>query len=169
VAEQETSFDGAFDVRVGWRRDDPVLEADAIALWKRTGILPADVTPEERAGELVAGAYKGGQLVSLCTAVIEYIPFLRARFIVLRGMTDPDQRRSHAQFALALPVRKTLEDWALANPQEKAAGVIGFIEPGACGDADKAPVSPIWPLTVVAYTHDGKQVRACWFDHFRLD
>jgi hypothetical protein len=165
VAEQETPF----DVRIGWRRDDSGFEADAIALWKRTGILPADVTPEERARELVAGAYKGGRLISLCTAVVEHIPFLRARFIVLRSMTDPDQRRSHGQFALALPVRKTLEDWALAHPEEKAAGVIGFVEPGAWGDFDKLPVSPIWPLTVVAYTHDGKQVRACWFDHFRLD
>lgn len=165
MAAEDTSF----EVRIGWRREDPELKADAIALWERAGILPDDVTPAARARELVAGAYKGGQLISLCTAVVEYIPFLRARFIVLRGMTDPEQRRSHAQFALALPVRKTLEDWALANPEEKAAGVIGFIERGAWGDADKAPVSPIWPLTVVAYTHDGKQVRACWFDHYRLD
>jgi hypothetical protein len=158
-----------FEVRIGWRRNDARLEADAIALWERTGILPDDVTPAERARELVAGAYQDGQLISLCTAVVEPIPFLRARFVVLRSMTDPDHRRSHGQFALALPVRKTLEEWALANPAEQVAGVIGFVEPGAWGDFDKLPVAPIWPLTVVAYTHDGKQVRACWFDHFRLD
>ena len=140
-----------FDVRIAWRRDDARLEADAIALWERTGILPGDVTPAQRAKELVAGAYQDGQLISLCTAVVEPIPFLRARFVVLRSMTDPDHRRSHAQFALALPVRKALEDWALAHPEEKAAGVIGFVEPGAWGDFDKLPVAPIWPLTVVAY------------------
>lgn len=167
----EDGADGVegFEIRVGWRREDAKLEADAIALWKRTGILPADVAPEERARELVAGAYKGGRLISLCTAVVEHIPFLRARLIVLRSMTDPDQRRSNGQFALFSPVRKTLEEWALAHPEEKAAGAIGFVEPGAWGDFDRLPVWPIWPLTVVAYTHDGKQVRACWFDHFRLD
>lgn len=168
MADTPNGVEG-FDLRIGWRRADAKLEADAIALWERTGILPDDVTPAERAKELVAGAYKGGQLISLCTAVVEDIPFLRARFIVLRSMTDPGHRRSHAQFALALPVRKTLEDWALANPKEKAAGVIGFVEPGAWGDFDRLPVAPIWPLTVVAYTHDGKQVRAYWFDHFRFD
>jgi hypothetical protein len=166
--EKPAGADG-FEVRIGWRRNDARLEADAIALWERTGLLPDDVTPAERAKELVASAYLDGQLISLCTAVVEPIPFLRARFVVLRSMTDPAHRRSHGQFALALPVRKTLEDWALANPEEQAAGVIGFVEPGAWGDFDKLPVSPIWPLTVVAYTHDGKQVRACWFGHFRFD
>jgi hypothetical protein len=169
MAEQETSLDGAFDVRVAWRRDDAGIEADAIAMWARSGILPTNVTPEARAKELVVAAYADGKLAAVATAVIEPIPFLRNRFFVVRSMTDPDLRRHGAQVAISLPVKHTLEQWALAHPEEKVAGLIGFVEPGAWGPLEREPVTPPIPLTVVAYANDGRQVRACWFDHFRLD
>lgn len=158
-----------FDVRVAWRRDDPGIKADAIAMWTRLGILPPDVTPEKRASELVAVAYCGDRLAAVATAVPEQVSFLRARMLVLRGMTDPDFRRSHAQVALTLPVKQALESWAAAHPEEGIAGVIGFVEPGLWGEMYRMPVAPPWPLTLVAYTHDGKQVRVAWFDHYRLD
>jgi hypothetical protein len=157
-----------FDVRVAWRRGDPRIEADAIAMWTRAGNLPKDVTPQERASQLVAAAYRGDRLAAVCTAVIEPVPFLRARFLIMRSMTDPDFRRSHAQIALALPVKGILEDWAKAHPEEQVAGVIGFVEPGAWGEFARLPVAPIWAWTLVAYTHDGHQVRVVWFDHYRV-
>lgn len=159
---------GGFDARTAWRRDDPEIEADAIAMWTRLDVLPKDVRPEDRAKQLVAAAYQGDRLAAVCTAVIEPIPFLRARFLVLRSLTDPDFRRSHAQIALALPVKDILEEWAKAHPAEEVAGVIGFVEPGAWGDFAQLPVAPVWAWTLVAYTHDGHQVRAVWFDHYRV-
>ena len=165
----EPGVGGEFDVRVAWRRDDPRIEADAIALWTRLGVLPRDVTPEARAKQLIAAAYSGDRIVSLCTAVVERIDFLRARFLVMRSLTDPEFRRSHAQVALALPVKGVLEDWAAAHPEEKVAGVIGFVEPGAWGEFARLPVAPIWSWTLVAYTHDGHQVRVVWFDDFRFE
>lgn len=157
-----------FDVRIAWRRDDPRIEADAIAMWTRLGVLPPDVTPEARARQLVAAAYCGDRIVAVCTAVIEPVNFLRARFFVLRSMTDPEFLRSHAQIALALPVKGELETWAAAHPEEKIAGVAGFVAPGAWGDFARLPVAPIWSWTLVAYTHDGQQVRVVWFDDFRF-
>ena len=172
MAEPEALLAGGgldFDVRVAWRRDDARIKADAIAMWRRSGLLPDDVSAEQRAEQLVAAAYRGVRLASVATAVIEPIKFLRNRFFVLRSMTAPEFRRSHAQVALALPVAATLEQWALAHPEEKVAGVIGFVEPGAWGDLARAPVAPVWPLTLVAYTQEGHQVRLVWFDHVRLD
>jgi hypothetical protein len=169
VTGQETPEAGAFEVRIAWRRDNAEIEADAIAMWKRSGILPADVSPEARAKELAAALYADGKLAAVATAVIEHIGFLRHRFFVLRSMTNPDLRLRGAQNAITLPVKRTLEQWAIDHPEEKAAGVIGFVEPGAWGEFNRLPIWPIWPLTLVAYTHDGKQVRAAWFDHFRLD
>lgn len=158
-----------FDVRIGWRRDDARLEADAIALWERTGILPDDVTPAERAKELVAGAYAGGQLIALCTAVIAPVAFLRARFLVLRSMADPAYPRQDVQAAFAAPVRRALEGWAVANPAEGLAGVVAYIDPRAWGELAAMPVWPIWPPALVGYTDTGMQIRACWFDHFQFD
>ena len=132
-------------------------------------MLPPDVTPESRAKQLVAAAYRGDRIVALCSAVIEHINFLRAKFLVLRSMTDPEFQRSHAQIALALPVKAELEAWAAAHQEEKIAGVIGFVAPGAWGDFARLPVAPLWAWPLVAYTHDGQQVRAVWFDDFRFE
>jgi hypothetical protein len=164
--EQEVA---GFQVRVVWRRDDPQVAADAIALWTRLGILPEGVKPEERATQLAAVAYGDGRIAATATGVVEQIDFLRARFIVMRSMTAPEFRRTHAQIALAVPTMPALEEWAKANPEEKVAGLIAFVEPGAWGEAARMPKGPHFGWTLVAYTHDGKQVRVVWFDHFRFE
>ncbi len=138
-------------------------------MWTRLGILAPDVKPEERAGQLVSAAYCGDRLAAVATAVVEPFKFLRARFLVMRGMTDPEFRRSHAQLALAMPSRTTLEEWAKANPEEKVAGMIRFVEPGAWGEAGRMPAGPLPGWQLVAYTRDCKQVRVIWFDHFQFD
>lgn len=165
----EPASGGAFDVRVAWRRDDPRIEADAIAMWTRLGVLAEGVKPEERAKQLVTAAYSGDRIASVATAVVEDVKFLRARFLVLRSMTVPEFRRTHAQVALGIPSITTLTDWAKANPEEKVAGMIAFVEAGAWGEAARMPVGPFFGWTLVAYTGDGKQVRVIWFDHFRFD
>jgi len=156
-------------VRVAWRRDDPVIAADAIAFWNRIGVLPQDVDPAERAKELIAVAYKDGVLIAVATATIEHVDFLGVRMAVLRGATDPAHRRSHAQLALAVPSHDALREWALANPGEKLAGAIAFVAPGEWGDFTRIPVWPESELEVAGYTADNQQIRIRWFDHFRLD
>ena len=160
---------GDFDVRITWRRNDPVVTADAIAMWTRLGVLPEDITAEDRAKQLVGAAYSGDRLAAVCTAVVQDIAFLRARFLVMRSMTDPDFRRSHAQVAMAQPVMRFLEQWAKENPEEKIAGLLGFVEPGAWGPIASMPVGPFNAWTLVAYAKDGTQIRAVWFDHYRVD
>jgi hypothetical protein len=87
----------------------------------------------------------------------------------MRSMTDPDFRRTHAQVAMAVPIMTFLEQWAKESPEENVAGLIGFVEPGAWGPLAAMPVGPFNAWTLVAYTHDGKQVRVVWFDHYRVD
>jgi hypothetical protein len=158
-----------FEVRRAWRRDDPEIEADAIALWTRHGLLPRDVSPEQRAKELIAAAYKDGELAAVSTATIDDFAFLRARMAVIRGATDPEYRRGHAQLALAVPSREALRDWALANPEEKLAGGLVFVDRGEWGDFARLPVWPESELALVGYDLKGRQIRAAWFEHFRYD
>lgn len=157
------------DVRVAWRRDDLAVQADAIAFWERLGVLPAGVAPEQRARELAAAVYKDGALVAVATAVPQRIDFLRANFLLLRSMADPACPREEAQVAFADPVRKALEEWAVANPEQRLAGVVTFVDPKAIGELAYMPVWPVWPLSLVGYLADGRQVRVCWFDHFLFD
>ena len=157
------------EVRPAWRRDDPEIEADAIDFWTRLKLLPAEVAPEQRAKELIAAAYRDGRLIAVSTAAIQWVPFLHARFAIIRGATDPEHRRSHAQLALAIPSRNLLERWALDHPEEKLAGGLAVIDSPDWGDFLKLPVWPYSELGLVGYTSEGHQIRAAWFDHFRLD
>jgi hypothetical protein len=158
-----------FEVRIAWRRDDPAIEADAIDFWTRNGLLPEGVSPEQRAKELVAAAYKNGVLVAVATAVPEQIGFLRARCLRLRSMADPGCPRDDVEAAFAAPIRRALEGWAADHPEETLAGVVTFVEPRAWGELARMPVWPDSRLTLVGYLNDGRQVRAFWFDHFRFD
>lgn len=169
MAESDEQEVAGFQVRLVWGREDSRVAADAIDMWRKAAILPNEVTPEERAAQLVSAAYSEGRLAAVATGVVEHINFLRARFVVMRSMTAPDFRRTHAQVALAGPTMAALEEWARANPQEKVAGLIAFVEPGAWGEAARMPLGPYFGWILVAYTHDGKQVRVVWFDHFRFD
>ena len=158
----------ALDVRKAWRLNDPAVEADAIAYWQRLNLLPEGVTPEARAKELVAAAYSEGQLIAVVTATVEYVDFLRARFAVVRGSTDPDHRRKRAQQALAEPSREALEEWALAHPQEELAGAVAVVSRSEWGPFVDVPVWPANQLMVFSQTPDGRQIRGRWFDHYRL-
>lgn len=169
MAEEGALSVAGFDIRLAWQRNDPEIEADAIDMWSRLGILPTEVKPEDRAKQLVSAAYSEGRIAAVATGVVEHIAFLRARFVVMRSMTAPDFRRTHAQVALALPTMTLLEEWAKANPEEKIAGLIGFVEPGAWGEAARMPCGPYFGWTLVAYTHDNQQVRVIWFDHYRIE
>jgi hypothetical protein len=160
--------DGGIEIRPAWRRDDAAIEADAIDFWTRLDLLPPGVSGEARAKELIAAAYKDGRLIAVSTATIEYFDYLRARFAVLRGATDPEHRRSRAQLALAIPSRNILQLWAKAHPEEGLAGGIAFVETAEWGDFARLPVWPESELTLIGYTPDGRQIRAAWFDHFRF-
>ena len=138
--------DFGFDVRIAWRRDDTAIEADAIDFWTRNDLLPDAVYPAQRAKELTGVAYKARKLVAVATATLEHISPLRARFAVLRAATDPAYRRSHAQRALGVPIREAVRSWAEANPGEKVAGRIAFVERGQWGELERMPV---WPTTHV--------------------
>jgi hypothetical protein len=54
-----------------WRRNDPKIAADAIALWQRLGALPANLDPTVRAKELCLAAYCDGELVGISTMVLK--------------------------------------------------------------------------------------------------
>ena len=156
------------EVRKAWQRNDPAVEADAIAYWRRLNLLPEGVTPEQRAKELVAAAYSEGQLISVVTASIEHVDFLRARFAVVRGSTDPEHRSKRAQLALAEPSRAALEEWALKHPEEALAGAVAVVNRSEWGPFVDVPVWPANRLMVFLQLADGRQVRGRWFDHYRL-
>jgi len=158
-----------FDIRPAWRLDDPQLEADAIDFWRRLHILPGETSPEKRAKELVAAAYKDGKLVAVTTAAISRLDFLKARFAMIRAAVDPDFRRTHAATDLAYFTRNLLEAWAAENPSERLAGMGAIVEAKELTEISRMPVWPASRLGLVGHTANGRQIRVYWFEDHRLD
>jgi hypothetical protein len=157
------------DLRPAWRRDDAAIEGDAIAFWRRLGILPANVAPEGRARELVAAAYRDGELIGVTTATLDRIESLRARFALVRAAVDPGHRRTHAAIALLVYTRDLLERWAAEHPEEGIAGIAGVIENREVAARLREPYWPVTRLGLVGHMPDGRQIRVAWFKEGRVD
>jgi hypothetical protein len=170
MAETNTATTASsVEIRPAWRREDPELERDVIAFWRQLEILPPGVAPEARAKELCCLGYVGGEVVAVSTAVIEVLPFLRARFALLRIAVNPAHRRRHLAVEIAKASRNVLEQWSLEAPQEKVQGMAAVIQAATLDELKRLPQWPRSGLNLVGYTQDGQQIRVAWFDHARLD
>lgn len=159
------------EYRAAWRRADPALERDAIAFWRRLGILPPGVSPEARAKELVCVAYLEGEVAAVSTATIEPLPFLRARAALYRCATAPEGRRRWLVAQITAESLTLLEDWALAHPEAGVKGMAAVMENPFLAQMKQLPV---WRyrhvrLGLVGYTNEGHQIRMNWFSKARLD
>jgi hypothetical protein len=160
------------ELRPAWRLDDPHILSDAIAFWKRLGILPRNVTPEARAKELVLVAYQHGRIVGVVTAELGVLPQVRARMAMLRGAVDPELRRSQVGYAMLPAAPKMLETWSAEHPHERLAGIGGIggiIESPELAAVQSQPYWPISRFGLIGFTPDGRQIRVSWFEGFRLD
>jgi GNAT superfamily N-acetyltransferase len=161
--------DFTFDIRPAWRLADPQIERDAIAYWTRTGLLPPDVEPADRARELVAVAYSGDRIIGATTATVNHYGPLRARFAFLRGAVDPAFRRRQVGRTLLQFSRPLLEQWSAAHPEEKVLGLGSIVEGNEFAALRQFPVSPDGQLVLVGYLDDGRQIRVSWFAHARVE
>jgi len=166
---QAREMAAGFDLYPAWRRDNSQFEQDAIEFWKRLGVLPANVKPEERAKELVVVAYRDGRLVGLQTAALARLEQVRARLAMLRSLVDPEYRRSRISFALTLYARDVIERWSIEHPEERVAGLGAIVEAAQFAGREKEPFWPNTKFGVVGYAPDGRQIRVSWFEDFRLD
>lgn len=157
------------DLRPAWRRDDPDIERDAVAFWRRLAILPPDTTAERRSKELAAAAYEGDRLVGVTTIVLSPLEPLRARFAFIRGAVDDAARRRHVGYSLLLYTRDLIERWSADHPEEGVLGLAAVIETPDLAAWQREPVWPITRLNLVGYNEKGRQIRVAWFDHARVE
>ena len=159
----------SYELRPAWRRADADIERDAIAFWKRLGILPARVRPEDRARELAAAAYRNGNLVGVATATLGRIESLRGRFAMLRAAVDPEHRRTRLAVDLAILSRELIERWSIEHPDERVLGLGAIIEGPNLSERARQPYWPETRFGIVGYTPEGRQIRVAWFTHAMLD
>jgi hypothetical protein len=158
-----------YELRPAWRLDDPRIEADAIAFWNRLGILPADVTPEQRAKELIAVVYRDDRIVGVHSAAIERLEQVRTRLAMLRSAVDPDHRRTHVSMALTLYARALLERWSREHPDERLGGLGAIVESKQLAERGRQPFWPQTRFILAGFLPDGRQLRISWFEDYRLD
>jgi hypothetical protein len=154
------------DIRyvAAWRRNDPKIERDAVAMWNEMRILPPNVRPEERAKELVTVAYAGERIVGITTASLQAYQPVRQRFAWGRILLRPEVEKTGLVVPLTIAMREELREWSVANPAERVAGfAIVLTAPGY----GAAPVIAAG-LALAGYSAEGHQIRLYWWDHFRI-
>lgn len=147
-----------------WRREVRHVMEDAVAMWKREGILPGNVNPEDRARELAIAIYDGGEIAGCLTADIHVLPRLRAKFAFCRSFIAPAWRGRRLTDRLMVDGHDELRRWAEAHPEEGLAGCAAIYENEALG---RSPVEPSG-LCLIGYTPKGQQLRVLWFNSYRL-
>jgi hypothetical protein len=155
--------------RPAWQGSDPAVTADAIAFWQRLGILPTGTSPQERAADLAAAAYRDGQLAGVLTAQVMRVKQVRSELAMIRVAVDPAHRRAHVARALTLFSRDLLHRWAAANPAAKLAGLGAIVEGQEMTEYGKRPYWPETRFILAGYVPDGRQLRISWFEDFRVD
>ena len=160
------------DYRVAWRRDDPELERDAIAFWRRLGILPPGVSPEARAKELCCLGYIDGEVAAVSTASVESLPFLRARAALYRCATAPEHRRRWLVAQISVQSFAALERWSAEHPEAGVKGMAAILDTPMYVQMKRKPVWKFrkdFELVLIGHTNDGLQMRMAWFPGVRLD
>ena len=171
--EEDLSFlqpalDLGIELRVGWRKSDPAIEADAKALWARLGVLPGGIDPDLRADEIVTAGYVDCELAAVSTAFVRELPFLRQRFAMLRILVAPEFRLHSISRLVSGHDRKVLEEWALAHPEENCAGLATVHQADKRNQRKSRPVKRASGLTLVGYTPEDEKIFVAWFDHVRV-
>ena len=147
-----------------WRQHDRRVTEDAVAMWKRAGVLPGDVSPEERAEELVIAIYDGETMAGCLTAGIRVLPRLREKFAFCRSFISLAYRGKRLTDRLMIDGHDELGRWSEAHPEERLAGCAAIYQNKVLG---RSPVEPSG-LSLIGYTPQGDQLRVLWFDHHRL-
>ncbi len=105
-----------------WQRNDPKLEADAIAMWTELGVLHPSVRPEQRAKQLVTLAYAGDKLIGITTAEVKLHEPVRQKIAFMRLLIRPEFERQGLAVPITIVMRETLREWSAANPAAQVAG-----------------------------------------------
>ncbi len=150
-----------------WRKDDPKLEADALAFWKRENAMPDESDATERVKQLAILAYEGDELVAITTIHVRPFERLRQKFAFLRGMVAKAHRQQLLAISMGKPVYDLIEAHALAHPEENIAGLAAVVSSPLLGVRPN-PYPNGAGLVLIGYTSHGEQVRVSWFKHFQV-
>ncbi len=148
-----------------WRKNDPQLEAEARAFWASHNALRDEATAEERLKQLAVLVYDEGTLIGISTINVRHFDLLREDFGFIREIVTSDRRLEHISIALTQKTREVAEAYAFAHQEENLAGLAAVLQAPGIG---KRAISRGGGLVLMGYTDENEQVRACWFDHFRI-
>jgi hypothetical protein len=160
--ERDVSFAAA------WRLHDLKIEKDAQDLWRKLKMIPESEI-QQRLKQLCAAAYAKDEVVAIATAEPIFLSHLR--FLHYRCAVSPSYRRHEMAWRLTAFAHDLLEQWSLANPQEKISGLLATMEAREFAGHLGAPILPKHGLNLVfiGYKPTGEQLRAMWFEHANVE
>lgn len=148
-----------------WKKSDPKLEADVIALWREMDALPKDESTDKRVKQIAVLAYDGDRLAGISSLQVHAIPQLRQKFAFVRELIHPDYRKNLIARTLVKHTRDMIETYALHHPKEAIAGLAAVFQTPHLG---KRAIGLESGMGLIGYTDKHEQIRAGWFEHFMV-
>lgn len=152
------------EFRTVWGKSEPNLVRDAREFWLKLDALEPNQL-DERAKQLCAMAYSGGQVAAVSTVHLFDFPRLRSRFFYYRTTVDPGFRRQRLASRLCVYSRDRLAEWSREHPEDKVKGLFIVIEAEEFRSRQHVPIAKQLDLNLVlvGYTPSGYQMRVVWF------
>ncbi|MDO8287839.1 MAG: hypothetical protein Q7T44_01335 [Parvibaculum sp.] len=148
-----------------WKKNDPKLEADVIALWRGMNVLPKGESTDKRVKQIAILAYDDDRLAGISSLEVQAIPQLRQKFAFVRELIHPDYRKNLIARTLVKHTREMIEAYALAHPEEAIAGLAAVFQTPHLG---KRAIGLESGMGLIGYTDKHEQIRAGWFEHFMV-
>jgi len=158
----------SFDLRVAWHRHDASIERDAELFWREQKVLASVTSVSDRLNELCIVAYGGDRLVAVSTAGLRQIDFLGARVAMFRCAIARGFRGHRLSYDLMTRARQVLEEWSLANLDERVMAMVTIAQTKDAYLGDGPGVFKGSGLTFVGWTANGERMRVAWFEHARI-
>ena len=147
-----------------WRKNDPRVEADVIALWQRLGVLPQGVDPRQRVKEICVVAYENDELLAVTTVTIDMLQVVRTKMAFFRALVNDAHRTQKLLVPLTYALHQAMERYAAEHPELKIGGTAAVVS------APNTIYKPVGAaeMILIGYTTRNEPLLMRWFDSYRL-
>jgi hypothetical protein len=148
-----------------WRKSVPKIREEVIDFWKVNKLLPAGVSPEERALDVVLILREeSGGIVGISSAFhIQFKQLNNNYFFAYRSVILPSHRIPGLAQKIIVETRDILEEYAKTMTENKCIGMVSFVENKGVMEKINDAVWPSSKMVYIGNDKQGRQVRLYYF------
>jgi hypothetical protein len=157
------------DISYVWKNIHTRLQTEILDFWLSNEMLPPDVNAVERAQQVVLTVRHNDRIVGLTSAdFVKYHQLNDNLFYYFRMIVLPGFRIPGIESKLIVETRDRLEEYAEAQPTDKAVGMLTFVENAGLIAKRNEAVWPASKMVFIGKDKAGRHIRVYYFKGARI-